>query len=47
MPKSLLELTSIPRDADSLDRTKRGIWVYYSVKTRPLADLATLIGGGL
>jgi ArsR family transcriptional regulator len=29
-----------------LDRTKRGTWVYYSVRSEALADLATLIGGG-
>ena len=30
-----------------LDRTKRGTWVYYSVKQEALTDLAALIGGGL
>jgi len=29
-----------------LDRTKRATWVYYSVRTEALADLAALIGGG-
>ncbi|WP_370246527.1 ArsR/SmtB family transcription factor [Nocardioides sp.] len=29
-----------------LDRAKRGTWVYYSVRTEALADLAHLIGGG-
>lgn len=33
--------------AGLLDRTKRGTWVYYSVKTGALSDLAALIGGGL
>jgi ArsR family transcriptional regulator len=28
-----------------LDRTKRGVWVYYSVRSTALADLAALIGG--
>ena len=28
-----------------LDRTKRGVWVYYSIKPAALADLAALIGG--
>ena len=28
-----------------LDRTKRGVWVYYSTRPEALADLATLIGG--
>jgi ArsR family transcriptional regulator len=30
-----------------LDRTKRGVWVYYSVRTDTLTDLAALIGGTL
>ncbi len=34
-------------EAGLLDREKRGTWVYYSVRTEALADLATLIGGGL
>ncbi|MFL6062357.1 MAG: metalloregulator ArsR/SmtB family transcription factor [Marmoricola sp.] len=28
-----------------LDRTKRGVWVYYRVRPAALADLATLLGG--
>jgi ArsR family transcriptional regulator, arsenate/arsenite/antimonite-responsive transcriptional repressor len=28
-----------------LDRSKRGVWVYYKVRTQALADLGTLIGG--
>jgi ArsR family transcriptional regulator, arsenate/arsenite/antimonite-responsive transcriptional repressor len=28
-----------------LDRSKRGVWVYYSVKQGALADLGSLIGG--
>jgi ArsR family transcriptional regulator len=28
-----------------LDRTKRGVWVYYSVKREALTDIGTLIGG--
>jgi ArsR family transcriptional regulator len=28
-----------------LDRSKRGVWVYYKVRTQALADLAALIGG--
>jgi ArsR family transcriptional regulator, arsenate/arsenite/antimonite-responsive transcriptional repressor len=30
-----------------LDRSKRGVWVYYSIRAEALADLGTLIGGGL
>lgn len=33
-------------EAGLLDRTKRGTWVYYSVRSEALSDLATLIGGG-
>lgn len=32
-------------DAGLLDRSKRGVWVYYAVRREVLADLATLIGG--
>src|SRR3954467_11770124 len=32
-------------DAGLLERSKRGVWVYYSTKPEALADLATLIGG--
>jgi ArsR family transcriptional regulator, arsenate/arsenite/antimonite-responsive transcriptional repressor len=28
-----------------LDRTKRGVWVYYSIKGDAMADLGALIGG--
>jgi ArsR family transcriptional regulator len=28
-----------------LERTKRGVWVYYAVKREALADLGALIGG--
>jgi len=28
-----------------LDRTKRGVWVYYSIKSEAVADLGSLIGG--
>jgi ArsR family transcriptional regulator len=28
-----------------LERSKRGVWVYYRVRTDTLADLAALIGG--
>ena len=28
-----------------LDRSKRGVWVYYQVREAALADLAVLIGG--
>jgi ArsR family transcriptional regulator len=28
-----------------LDRTKRGVWVYYSLRREALGDLGTLIGG--
>ena len=33
-------------EAGVLDRSKRATWVYYSVRTEALADLADLIGGG-
>lgn len=32
-------------DAGLLDRTKRGVWVYYRVRQEALTDLAALIGG--
>lgn len=32
-------------DAGLLDRTKRGVWVYYAVRRDVLADVAALIGG--
>ncbi|MEJ7707248.1 MAG: metalloregulator ArsR/SmtB family transcription factor [Nocardioidaceae bacterium] len=28
-----------------LDRTKRGVWVYYKVRTEALADVAALLSG--
>lgn len=28
-----------------LDRSKRGVWVYYTVRAQALADLGSLIGG--
>src|SRR5690242_8222150 len=28
-----------------LDRSKRGVWVYYAIKREALADLGTLLGG--
>lgn len=28
-----------------LDRSKRGVWVYYRIRPAALADLATLLGG--
>ncbi|MFZ2504157.1 MAG: metalloregulator ArsR/SmtB family transcription factor [Nocardioides sp.] len=28
-----------------LDRSKRGVWVYYAIRREALADLGTLIGG--
>jgi ArsR family transcriptional regulator len=28
-----------------LDRTKRGVWVYYAIRREALADLGALIGG--
>ncbi|MCW2755036.1 MAG: ArsR family transcriptional regulator [Marmoricola sp.] len=30
-----------------LERSKRGVWVFYRVQRAALADLAALIGGGL
>jgi len=32
-------------EAGLLNRTKRGTWVYYSVRSDALADLGNLIGG--
>lgn len=32
-------------DVGLLDRSKRGVWVYYSVKPAALQDLAALLGG--
>src|SRR5829696_3656281 len=32
-------------EAGLLDRSKRGVWVYYTVRRDALTDLATLIGG--
>jgi len=32
-------------EAGLLDRTKRGVWVYYRIKAEALADLGALIGG--
>ena len=32
-------------EAGLLDRSKRGVWVYYRVRSEALADLGTLLGG--
>jgi ArsR family transcriptional regulator len=32
-------------DAGLLDRSKRGVWVYYRIKADALADLGALLGG--
>jgi ArsR family transcriptional regulator len=32
-------------EAGLLDRSKRGVWVYYRVRREALADLAALLGG--
>ena len=32
-------------EAGLLDRSKRGVWVYYAVRREVLADIAALIGG--
>jgi ArsR family transcriptional regulator len=32
-------------EAGLLDRTKRGVWVYYQVRSETLSDLAGLLGG--
>jgi ArsR family transcriptional regulator len=32
-------------DVGLLDRSKRGVWVYYRARTDALADLAKLLGG--
>ena len=29
-----------------LDRTKRGVWVFYAIRREALADVAAMIGGG-
>lgn len=34
-------------EAGLLERSKRGVWVYYRVQREALGDLAALIGGGL
>lgn len=34
-------------EAGLLDRSKRGVWVYYSLNRRALADLGHLLGGAL
>lgn len=34
-------------EAGLLDRSKRGVWVYYRVQRAALADLAAMIGGAL
>jgi ArsR family transcriptional regulator, arsenate/arsenite/antimonite-responsive transcriptional repressor len=31
-------------DVGLLDRSKRGVWVYYRIRTEALADLGALIG---
>jgi ArsR family transcriptional regulator, arsenate/arsenite/antimonite-responsive transcriptional repressor len=33
-------------DVGLLSRSKRGVWVYYAVRTETMADLGALIGGG-
>jgi ArsR family transcriptional regulator, arsenate/arsenite/antimonite-responsive transcriptional repressor len=35
----------ILHEAGLLDRSKRGVWVYYAVRRDALADLAALLGG--
>jgi len=32
-------------DVGLLDRSKRGVWVFYKAKPEALADLAALLGG--
>ena len=32
-------------DVGLLNRSKRGVWVYYAVRREVLADIATLLGG--
>lgn len=34
-------------EAGLLDRTKRGVWVYYAVRTEALAGVSALLGGAL
>lgn len=34
-------------EAGLLDRSKRGVWVYYRVQAHALAGLGALLGGGL
>ena len=46
LPASASAVSKVLHEAGLLERTKRGTWVYYSVRSEALADLATLIGGG-
>src|SRR3990170_7993823 len=32
-------------EAGLVDRTKRGVWVYYQIKPEALASISTLLGG--
>jgi ArsR family transcriptional regulator len=32
-------------EAGLLDRTKRGVWVYYQIKPESLANISALLGG--
>jgi len=34
-------------DSGLLDRSKRGVWVYYAVRREALGDLGALLGAGL
>ena len=34
-------------DVGLLDRSKRGVWVFYRIRTDALSDLASLLGGGV
>lgn len=34
-------------EAGLLDRSKRGVWVYYNVNTAAMSDLSALLSGGL
>src|SRR3954469_21821445 len=35
----------VSHESGLLDRSKRGVWVYYRVRAQALADLGALIGG--
>src|SRR6476620_2744166 len=44
-PPTISHHLKVIHEAGLLNRTKRGTWVYYSVRSDALADLGNLIGG--